>query len=870
MTAPPLFGSIREYRSRLGDVGFWWAYVADVLAGHDLASAGREPVAGTGGTYPTFLCGDVVVKLFGYSRSWRVSHAAGRAAHHLLVTDPRIAAPRLLGEGRLSDDVDAPWPYLITTRMSGVASGRAELSAEQLVSIAAELGSQVRRVHALRPSGVATAADWPTLDVAAAAERSSLPDHLIAQIDDYLARLGPFDCVFVHGDLIANHVFVENGRLTGIIDWGDAMVTDRHYELIQLYRDMFGCDKSLLRVSWRPVTGRSVRTFPGKHWVLRCTARQSVLPNTTRWTSSSPSQLCSRSTTSALSTNSQPRAHAAAELRNRDVRCLFTVDLFNEGVDLPDVDTLLLLRPTSSATLFLQQLGRGLRRAPGKALLTVLDFIGQHRREYRFDLRYRALTGTSRSRLRQEIERGFPFLPSGSQLVLDRVARDIVLDNVRAALSRSRRELIADLRSHGDLPLASFLADSGRELADVYGRAGQSWTRLRREAGFPTLPAGPHEDTLLRRVVALSHVNDPERAALYTQLVSPDGPSYGSLAPHEQAVARMLFFTVWPDRGDFASYADGLARLRAHPAVAANARVVADVELPEDRWRPLDPDRDVHPRAVTLFVDGGRRIDARVWVNEPADRMIASPALCASYAAGVVCCCAGQGAHLLAFDVRRGLFTTAAHAVDIPTTAGTYGVSLAEHRSHIAPIQALSLALQARLGDTEINTAVTARAALVEHGLPDGGDLLVIDGPLRGRQHLPRALGYIKSHRSGYLPSHLHGLVASLSPGQRTPVFLLGSSWDRYTWYLRLPCTPGAPWAGIVRLECSAALHATDAIGMAWLSQATLCRYASVEYKDTRAPQNLYPIAGLERQLRRRLGDVMLLYRGLRSAGTHP
>lgn len=302
----------------------------------------------------------------------------------------------------------------------------------------------------------------------------------------------------------------------------------------------------------------------------------------------------------------------------------------------------------------------------------------------------------------------------------------------------------------------------------------------------------------------------------------------------------------------------------------SSARVVADVELPEDQWRPLDPDRDVQPREATLFVDGVRRIDARVWVDEPADGTIASPALCASYAAGVVCCCAGQGAHLLAFDVRRGLFTTATHAVDIPTSAGTYGVSRAERRAQISPIQALSLALQARLGDAEIDTAVTARAALTGHGLPDGGDLLVIDGPLRGRQHLPRALGYIKSHRSEYLPPHLRRLVAALLPGQRTPVFLLGSSWDRYTWYLRLPCTPGAPWAGIVRLECSATLNATDAIGMAWLSQATLCRYASVEYKDTRAPQNLYPIAGLERALRRRLGDVMLLYRGLRSVGTCP
>src|SRR5689334_7317858 len=101
----------------------------------------------------------------------------------------------------------------------------------------------------------------------------------------------------------------------------------------------------------------------------------------------------------------------------------------------------------------------------------------------------------------------------------------------------------------------------------------------------------------------------------------------------------------------------------------SNARVVADVKIPENRWRSLDPDRKVAPPAVTLFVDGVRRIDARVWLDEPTDHTMASPALCASYAAGVVCCCAGGGAHLLTFEVRRGLFTTAVHAVDIPTTA---------------------------------------------------------------------------------------------------------------------------------------------------------------------------------------------------------
>ena len=113
------------------------------------------------------------------------------------------------------------------------------------------------------------------------------------------------------------------------------------------------------------------------------------------------------------------------------MRVVFTVDLFNEGIDLPNVDTLLMVRPTESGTLFLQQLGRGLRRAEGKAECTVLDFVGLHRREFRFDVRYRALTGSSRKRLVDDIEQGFPYLPSGCRLILDRVAQEVVLARVK-------------------------------------------------------------------------------------------------------------------------------------------------------------------------------------------------------------------------------------------------------------------------------------------------------------------------------------------------------------------------------------------------------------------------------------------------------
>ena len=115
----------------------------------------------------------------------------------------------------------------------------------------------------------------------------------------------------------------------------------------------------------------------------------------------------------------EDRSRAPRALESRQVNVLFTCDLYNEGVDLPFVDTMLLLRPTSSPTLFLQQLGRGLRLHQDKQTCLVLDFIGQHRSEFRFDRLLSALTGFSRGSLREAVEQGFPTLPSGCHLDLD-------------------------------------------------------------------------------------------------------------------------------------------------------------------------------------------------------------------------------------------------------------------------------------------------------------------------------------------------------------------------------------------------------------------------------------------------------------------
>ena len=293
------------------------------------------------------------------------------------------------------------------------------------------------------------------------------------------------------------------------------------------------------------------------------------------------------------------------------------------------------------------------------------------------------------------------------------------------------------------------------------------------------------------------------------------------------------------------------------------AQVTLDVELPGAEWQPIDPDpAAVAPEAV-LFVDGVRRVDAQVWVHGPSGE--AAPALCASYAAGVVCCCPDQGAHLVTADVRRGLFTTADEGADLVTAAGRYEAVKTETRTpetaNVAPMQLLSLALQRGLMAAEQEAAEQARS-----GHSSADDLLVVDGPLHERRRLPRAIGFVKTHRSEYLPERLVGGVAALRAGQRTPVFRVGSRFEVYTWYLRLPCAPGAPWAGVVRVDCSAELSAAEAAALAATSQVTLGRFASTEYKDSRAPQNLYPIAGLERALRRRLGEPGVLYRALRRA----
>ncbi|MFF3819937.1 DUF3427 domain-containing protein [Streptomyces bluensis] len=280
------------------------------------------------------------------------------------------------------------------------------------------------------------------------------------------------------------------------------------------------------------------------------------------------------------------RAQALSDLREGKLQVIFSVDLFNEGLDIPDVDTLLLLRPTNSATVFLQQLGRGLRRTDNKPVLTVLDFIGQHRAEFRFEEQFRALTNLSRNRLVDHIEHDFPLLPSGCQIVLEGKAKDLVLDNIRTQLSATVKTLVSEVKAYEKSRLVDYLRESRREIKELY-KNDNSWTTVLRRAGLIRDAAPAGESALLKRVHAFLHVDDPERANAYLRLLADDAPIYEALAPMDQAYARMLFFNLWDNAGGFTGFQQGLESLRAHHVARDELRQVLSYVIEQADHFPI-------------------------------------------------------------------------------------------------------------------------------------------------------------------------------------------------------------------------------------------------------------------------------------------
>ncbi len=276
------------------------------------------------------------------------------------------------------------------------------------------------------------------------------------------------------------------------------------------------------------------------------------------------------------------RQRAPVALANGEICGIVTVDLFNEGIDIPSVDTLLFLRPTQSPLVFQQQLGRGLRLVEGKSSCLVLDFVGRHRADFRFDHLISAITGLTRREVIRGVEEGFSTLPSGCHIHLERQAAGRILVNLRAVASQTWKRLRTELQGYAaftgreSVTLGGFVREQEIDLTEIYREATPSgWTPLRRAAAIlPETDASQEESQLSRSLRLLLHVDDPRQIAVMRK-VAERGPAYSALNRDESIRAQMLAYQV--DAKTVQPYGDFVRRLRAHPVVLDELTQLADV-----------------------------------------------------------------------------------------------------------------------------------------------------------------------------------------------------------------------------------------------------------------------------------------------------
>lgn len=280
-------------------------------------------------------------------------------------------------------------------------------------------------------------------------------------------------------------------------------------------------------------------------------------------------------------------------LKNKEINFLFVVDIFNEGVDIPEIDTVLFLRPTESLTVFLQQLGRGLRLSDDKECLTVLDFVGNSRDEYDFEGKFRALIGKTNTSTVKEIQNSFPHLPNGCSIVLEEKAKEHILSNIKKATSLRRSHLLArisNFRHRTELPLTlrNFSDFYNYPLKAIYQKG--SWKRLCADAN---------------QIADFSSVNESEvQRAISKKWLSCNSESYfqfllslarsdfeieiDRLSEVEQQMCLMLHYDVWHNPGGFDSLEDSIRAIGRNPTMTAE--MIEILELLEDRIDFLEYD----------------------------------------------------------------------------------------------------------------------------------------------------------------------------------------------------------------------------------------------------------------------------------------
>ena len=265
------------------------------------------------------------------------------------------------------------------------------------------------------------------------------------------------------------------------------------------------------------------------------------------------------------------------DLKTGRLTFLFTVDKLSEGVDVPEVNTVLFLRPTESLTVFLQQLGRGLRHAPGKDCLTVIDLVGQAHRRYRADTKLKALMPRHRYPIDKEVELDFPHLPAGCSIQLDRISRQYVLENIRENFGRLAVQVPERIQT--------FTSETGQEL--TFGNfiryhdyepevllVKESWSEWKAKAQLGPIPVDPDLVRLKKTLVRAAFINGPQEIAFMRKVLAK--VSQGAVAEAMTIAGNSVmsaYYRIWGDKGSnlgITSLDDAFHRLARNPTILAD------------------------------------------------------------------------------------------------------------------------------------------------------------------------------------------------------------------------------------------------------------------------------------------------------------
>lgn len=264
----------------------------------------------------------------------------------------------------------------------------------------------------------------------------------------------------------------------------------------------------------------------------------------------------------------EERFNAQERLKRKEINFIFVVDLYNEGVDIPEVNTILFLRPTESLTVFLQQLGRGLRLSEGKECLTVLDFIGQAHKKYNFEEKFRALIGKTHHSMQKEIQNGFPNVPKGCFIQLEKLSQKYILDNIKSYFS-NKNSIINKISTFTEdtgkeLTLINFIEHYHLSLNDIFSRA--SWSRLCVEAGVWDNFVNNDEKKLTKALQRVTHINSRRWIEVLLKNLQNIGRIDESvMKENEVKMLTMLHYTIWQEPLDvmgFTSLKDSFKRIK--------------------------------------------------------------------------------------------------------------------------------------------------------------------------------------------------------------------------------------------------------------------------------------------------------------------